>query len=187
MIRAVIDTRLLLRALIKPQGTVGPLLEGLRDASYLMLYSDALLGELADVLVRPRLSDKYGLTRDDIAVVLSLILLRGEMVISARRITACRDPFDNMVLEAAVAGQADVIVSGDDDLLSLDPFEGIPMRSPAAFLRMLKRHHPTQSRLTRRTARFGRWTSGTRGHLSRCGVRSACTAGGPACTIARPA
>ncbi|MCX6024879.1 MAG: hypothetical protein NTY23_01230 [Chloroflexi bacterium] len=90
MIRAVIDTSLLVRALIKPQGTVGPLLLGMRDASYLMLYSDALLGELADVLARPRLSGKYGLTRDDIATVLSLILLRGELVAPARRITACR-------------------------------------------------------------------------------------------------
>jgi predicted nucleic acid-binding protein len=37
----------------------------------------------------------------------------------------------------AVAGEADVIVSGDDDLLVLHPFAGIPILSPAAFLRML--------------------------------------------------
>jgi len=43
----------------------------------------------------------------------------------------------NMVLEAAVAGQVDFIVSGDKDLLTLSPFEGIPILSPAAFLRRL--------------------------------------------------
>jgi len=77
------------------------------------------------------------LTTEDIATVLSLILLRGEPVVPARRIGVCRDPNDNMVLEAAVAGQVDAIVSGDEDLLTLSPFEGIPVLSPAAFLRRL--------------------------------------------------
>lgn len=137
MIRAVIDTSILIRALIKPQGTVGPVLQGLRNADFQLLYSDPLLAELADVLARPRLRTKYGLTTEDVATVLSLILLRGEPIVPARRIEVCRDPTDNMVLEAAVAGQADAIVRGDKDLLTPNPFEGIPILSPAAFLRML--------------------------------------------------
>lgn len=137
MIRAVIDTSILIRALIKPRGTVGPILHALRDAEYQLVYSDPLLAELVDVLARPRLAKKYGVTTEDVATVLSLILLRGEPVLSARRIDACRDPKDNMVLEAAVAGQVDFIVSGDKDLLTLSPFEGIPILSPAAFLRRL--------------------------------------------------
>ena len=137
MIRAVIDTSILIRAIIKPRGTVGPILQGLRNADYQLVYSDPLLAELAEVLARPRLPAKYGLTTEDIATVLSLILLRGEPVVPARRIGVCRDPNDNMVLEAAVAGQVDAIVSGDEDLLALSPFEGIPVLSPAAFLRRL--------------------------------------------------
>jgi putative PIN family toxin of toxin-antitoxin system len=137
MIRAVIDTSILIRAIIKPRGTVGPILQGLRNADYQLVYSDPLLAELAEVLARPRLPAKYGLTTEDIATVLSLILLRGEPVVPARRIGVCRDPNDNMVLEAAVAGQVDAIVSGDEDLLTLSPFEGIPVLSPAAFLRRL--------------------------------------------------
>ena len=137
MIRAVIDTSILIRAVIKPRGTAGPILQGLRNADYQPVYSDPLLAELAEVLARPRLPAKYGLTTEDIATVLSLILLRGEPVVPARRIAVCRDPNDNMVLEAAVAGQVDAIVSGDEDLLTLSPFEGIPVLSPAAFLRRL--------------------------------------------------
>jgi predicted nucleic acid-binding protein len=57
-------------------------------------------------------------------------------VLSARRIDACRDPKDNMVLEAAVAGQVDSIVIGGKNLLNLSPFEGIPVLSPTAFLRV---------------------------------------------------
>jgi len=138
LIRAVVDTSILIRALIKPQGTVGPVLQGLRNADYQLLYSDPLLAELAEVLARPRLRAKYSLTTEDIATVLSLILPRGEPVVPARRIDVCRDPTDNMVLEAAVAGQADVVVSGDKDLLTLSPFEAIPILSPATFLRLLK-------------------------------------------------
>jgi len=137
MIRAVIDTSVLIRALIKPQGSVGPIIQGLRNADYQLVYSDPLLAELAEVLARPRLRAKYDLTTEDVATVLSLILLHGEPVVPARRIDVCRDPTDNMVLEAAVAGQADAIVSGDNDLLTLSSFERIPILSPAAFLRRI--------------------------------------------------
>ena len=138
MIRAVVDTSVRVRAVIKPQGTVGPILRQLRNGAYLLLYSDPLLTEMADVLTRPRLRAKYGLTSEDAATVLSLLLRRGQPVVRSRRIEACRDPGDNIVLEAAMEGKADVIVSGDDDLLALNPFEGIPIITPASFLRLLE-------------------------------------------------
>ncbi len=139
--RAVVDTNILVRALIKPQGTVGPVLRRLRDGAYRLLYAESLLAELVDVLGRPRIRNKYGITSDDVATVLTLIDLRGELVMPQRRITVCRDPKDNQVLEAAIAGRADVIVSGDDDLLVLNPFEGIPIVRPADFLAMLDQNH----------------------------------------------
>lgn len=135
--RAVIDTNILVRALIMPHGTVGPVLQRLRYAEYTLLYSQPLLEELTDVLNRPRIRDRYGLSEADITTVLRLILLRGEAVMPTTPITACRDPKDNKFLEVAVAGQADVLVSGDEDLLVLHPFESIPIISPAEFLRRL--------------------------------------------------
>jgi predicted nucleic acid-binding protein len=45
------------------------------------------------------------------------------------------DPADNRVLEAALAGAADVIVSGDHHLLDLEEWRGIPIQNPASFLR----------------------------------------------------
>jgi predicted nucleic acid-binding protein len=60
------------------------------------------------------------------------------VIIPNRRTAVCRDPKDNKVLEAAVAGGGDVIVSGDEDLLVLNPFEGIPIVGPAEFLAMLE-------------------------------------------------
>ena len=136
--RVVLDTNILVRALIKPLGTVSPIVHYLRDGRYTLLYSDSLLEELVDVLGRDRIRKKYHLGSHDIATILALILLRGIAVVPDEQIIVCRDPKDNQILEAAVAGKADVIVSGDDDLLVLNPFQGIPIIGPAAFLSMLE-------------------------------------------------
>ena len=135
--RVVVDTNILVRAVIRPHGTVGPVLLRLRHGEYTLLYARPLLEELVDVLNRPRIREKYRLTGQDIQAIVGLILLRGERVAPAERITACRDPKDDKFLEVAVAGKADVIVSGDQDLLVLHPFAGIPILPPAAFLQML--------------------------------------------------
>ena len=135
--RAVVDTNILVRALIMPHGTVGPVLQRLRTGGFTLLYSHSLLDELVDVLNRPRIGRKYGLDQDDIKTAWPLILLRGEAVTPTQSITACRDPKDNKFLEVAVTGRAEVLVSGDEDLLVLHPFEGIPIVTSADFLRRL--------------------------------------------------
>jgi predicted nucleic acid-binding protein len=61
------------------------------------------------------------------------IFLKAESGTIVERITACRDPTDDRFLEVAVNGGADVIVSGDRDLLVLSPFRGIPIITPIAF------------------------------------------------------
>jgi putative PIN family toxin of toxin-antitoxin system len=134
VIRAVVDTNILIRALIKPGGTVGPVLTHLRNGGYVLLYADPLLHELVATLALPRIRTKYQLDDDDVEAIVALILLRGEPVTPTRRIKACRDPKDDVLLEVAVAGRADSIVTGDDDLLVLHPFESIPIVGPAEFL-----------------------------------------------------
>jgi putative PIN family toxin of toxin-antitoxin system len=79
------------------------------------------------------------LTDQDIQTVVGLVLLRGEAVMVTEQIVACRDPKDDKFLEVAATGKADVVVSGDEDLLTLHPFAGIPIVVPSAFLRMLDR------------------------------------------------
>ncbi len=135
--RAVVDTNILVSALIRPQGAVGPMIVHLRRGDYTLLYNDATLEELVDVLNRPRIREKYGLNDADIRAVVALILLRGEFVVPEVTIRACRDPHDDKFLTVAVNGHADVIVSGDDDLRVLSPFQGIPVVSPRDFLEML--------------------------------------------------
>jgi putative PIN family toxin of toxin-antitoxin system len=135
--RAVVDTNILVRSIIKPQGSVGPVLQRLRRREYTLLLSRATLDELVDVLHRPRLRVKYSLTDSGLRAVIRLIVLRSELVRPNERAAVCRDPKDDMFLEVAAAGNADVIVSGDEDLLILDPYAGIPIVSPGRFLAML--------------------------------------------------
>ncbi|HYU34784.1 MAG TPA: putative toxin-antitoxin system toxin component, PIN family [Thermoanaerobaculia bacterium] len=136
--RAVIDTNILVRAMLKPTGSVGPVVDLLREDRYVFLYSEATLNELIDVLSRPRMVRRYGLTAAGVDALCALVILRGERIQPGRTITACRDPKDNKFLEVAVAGRADVIVTGDEDLEVLDPFEGIPLITPAKFLHLLR-------------------------------------------------
>ena len=137
MIRAVVDTSILVRAVIKPTGSVGPALQRLRRREYTLLISRATLDELADVLPGPRLRTKYQLSNRVLRATIRLIVLRSELIRPDRRIVACRDPRDDKFLEVAVSGRAQVIVSGDEDLLTLDPFERIPIVTPARFLARL--------------------------------------------------
>ena len=63
----------------------------------------------------------------------------AEIVQIDEQIAVCRDPKDDKFLERAVNGRADVIVSGDADLLTLGPFRGIPVLTPAAFVQGRRR------------------------------------------------
>lgn len=92
MIRAVIDTNILVRALLKPEGSVGPVVDALRDRRYVFLYSVATLNELIDVLGRPRIVRRYGVTAGEVEALCALVIRRGELVQPNRAITACRDP-----------------------------------------------------------------------------------------------
>jgi len=135
--RAVIDTGVLVSALIRRHGTTGEVLRALRDGRFTAVYSAEMLVEVIDVLSRSSFRTKYHVEPEDITALINLLRLRGEAVTPHRKIAACRDPKDDQFLEAAVAGKADCLVSGDADLLALTPFENIPIVRPAEFLARL--------------------------------------------------
>ena len=141
MIRAVVDTNILVSAVIKPSGRVGPVLQRLRRRECSLLISRATLDEFTQVIFRPHLRKKYGLTDRVLRSTIRLIGLRSELVHPGRRIAISRDPYDDKFLEVAVGGNADVVVSGDEDLLTLTEFEGIPIIPPSRFLATLEGTH----------------------------------------------
>ena len=135
--RVVLDTGVLVSGLIRPQGTTGEVLRALRAGRFTAVYTTHMLVEVIDVLGRPAFRSKYHIQPNDITALVNLIRLRAQLVIPGKTVTACRDPKDNKFLEAALAGEADVLATGDSDLLELHPFAGVEILRPAEFLARL--------------------------------------------------
>lgn len=135
--RAVVDTNILIRAVIRPKGTVGPIATRLREGAFVLIVSPPLFEELVEKLNLPRIRGKYHIDAQAIQDFVAELAASGELVTPSRHIGVCRDADDNMVLEAAVAGQANYIVTSDEDLLVLDPFEDIRIVTARMFLEAL--------------------------------------------------
>ena len=97
-----------------------------------MLCSMDTRAELEDVFLRPKFA-RY-VSHDDRVQYLSRILARMELIAVDISISACRDSRDDKFLELAVSGNADVLITGDADLLALHPFQGISILAPADYL-----------------------------------------------------
>ncbi len=93
-----------------------------------ILYSTESLTEFTRVLYRPKF-DRYILNKERQAY-LSKFTAVSEKIANSEAISACRDPHDDKFLEIAVNGNADLIVSGDEDLLVMKSFRGIDILSP---------------------------------------------------------
>jgi putative PIN family toxin of toxin-antitoxin system len=95
-----------------------------------LLKSEAVERELFQVLQRPRIARVAAPIQ---VTGLARLFADAEMVTITDDISGCRDPADDKFLSLAVSGGADLIVSGDEDLLVLNAFRGIPMLTPARF------------------------------------------------------
>ena len=103
--------------------------------------SDETEAELREVLLRPKFR-RYGATPDAVAAFVDGLVAAAQRVEPLERVAECRDPGDDRYLEAALAGAADVIVSGDPDLLVLGPWRGIEILTPAEFVRRFEPEEP---------------------------------------------
>jgi putative PIN family toxin of toxin-antitoxin system len=133
--RVVIDTNVFISAALKDRSPPSDAVH-LAAERELLLKSATTEQELFITLSRPRLAPLIPpLLQDWLADVLAA----AELVPITERIVACRDPKDDKFLELAVNGHADLIVSGDADLLTVNPFRGIPIITPAAFVESRRR------------------------------------------------
>ncbi|MBX3320904.1 MAG: putative toxin-antitoxin system toxin component, PIN family [Nitrospira sp.] len=130
--RVVLDTNTLISGVLLHGSVPG---QAVRKAitEDLILMSENSLFELADVLSRKKF-DRY-LRVEDREEFVRLVLRVTEMVPIVTAVHACRDKSDNRILEVAVNGNAALIVSGDQDLLMLNPFRGIPVLKPGEYAR----------------------------------------------------
>jgi putative PIN family toxin of toxin-antitoxin system len=128
----VVDTNVWVSALLNPRGFPARLLRAFLEGQFTPVVSRELLQELADVFSRPRLWRSFTrrLSRLDIQLALNVLRIyqwvaalllhtlsqAGHWVVLQGDSEGCRDPRDNMFLEAAVRGNARYLVSRDDDL-----------------------------------------------------------------------
>ncbi len=127
--RLVVDTNVFVSAAFKELSWPGMVVRW-ADKFGGLLKTPATEQEVFEVLQRPRIAEN---TLPLFATRLRQIFAAAELVTITERIAACRDSKDDKFLELAVNGRADLIVSGDADLLVLDTFRGIPIITPAAF------------------------------------------------------
>jgi putative PIN family toxin of toxin-antitoxin system len=129
--RIVVDTNVFVSAALKESSWPAETVRWIGRYGGL-LKSAATEQELLAVLRRPRFAGKLP---PWFVPELRRILDVAELVQIIERVALCRDREDDKFLELAINGRADVIVSGDGDLLALDQVQGIPIVSPAAFVR----------------------------------------------------
>jgi putative PIN family toxin of toxin-antitoxin system len=127
--RVVVDTNVFISAALKESSWPGAVVRWIGKFGGL-LKSTAAEQEIFDVLQRPRIARN---TVPLFTTRVREIFEAAELVVIIERIAACRDPKDDKFLELAVNGGADIMVSGDADLLVLARFRGIPIVTPAAF------------------------------------------------------
>ncbi|MBH0204137.1 MAG: putative toxin-antitoxin system toxin component, PIN family [Nitrospira sp.] len=139
--KVVFDTNVFVSAFIVP-GSRGEQALLLADRRKVALSTSVpILTETARVL-----REKFAQSEQDITAALKMIGRAAPIVRPVRKITILEDAPDKRILECAVTGEADLLVTGDDDLLKLKQFEGIPIVRLADFLRAVPPDDSSHSR-----------------------------------------
>jgi putative PIN family toxin of toxin-antitoxin system len=119
-VRVVFDTNIFVSALILPGSCAEQAVTRVIAGTDRLILSKPILDELLGVLARKFCHDREALAR--VAVWLGDL---AEWVHPTRRLNAATEEADNRILECALAGRAEIVVTGDKDLLHLGTFEGI--------------------------------------------------------------
>ena len=127
----VLDTNTLLSALFNENSTPGVALKKARETGTLLISAE-ISSEYFTVFARDKF-EKYVTLETRIAFIENIIT-NALIIEPVTKINVCRDSKDNKFLEVAFTAGATCIISGDQDLLILNPFKDIPIITPAAFL-----------------------------------------------------
>jgi len=127
--KVVIDTNIWISYLL------GSLLQGMDEKilskEIKVVVSDEMLKEISEVSSRPKFKNIF--TAKRIKELFSLLDSYAVVVSPSQKVNVCRDGKDNFLLEVALEGEADYLVTGDEDLLVLDPFHNTKIVKPKDF------------------------------------------------------
>jgi putative PIN family toxin of toxin-antitoxin system len=133
MPNVVLDANVIVSAALKVHSTSERAV-GLSRSRDTLFLSDPVLAEIGSVLRRPKILRAISSERVD--RILATLAAAAVMITPLERVRECRDQKDDKYLELALAADARVIVSGDTDLLVMNPWRGIRIISPAEYLRL---------------------------------------------------
>jgi putative PIN family toxin of toxin-antitoxin system len=128
-VKVVFDTNILVSALVFPQGRAEAALARIIEERDELILSRAILDELLGVLAR-----KFARDADELAHTALFLSELAHVAKPRRKLAVVRDDPDNRIIECAVAGRADAIVTGDRELLALREYQGIRIVSLSEFL-----------------------------------------------------
>src|ERR1700690_651890 len=131
----VVDPIVFVRAVLLPFSVPRQAVHKALDRGVL-LFSDATMTELEEVLTRAKFDQYSGLAER--MRFLGQLRSTAEFVSITQLVSECRDPKDDKFLEVALNGRADLIITGDADLLRMHPWRGIAILSPAHCLGTVK-------------------------------------------------
>ena len=136
--RLVLDTNTVVSGLLWDNEPSRLIDEGLQGRVELFT-SQALLLELGDVLPRRKLAQRVAASGLSVAQLVARYAVLAQSVLPADISRIATDPDDDQVLACALAARADLIVSGDADLLNLKAYQGMPIVTVAEVLMQLAR------------------------------------------------
>ena len=132
MIKVVPDTNVIISAVFwsgKPYRVISRGLKG----EYQLITSPEIIGEVAD-----KLRNKFGFPSDKVNEQVNILMALYHLVEPSAKVDVVRDKSDNKILECAVEGDAEFVVTGDLDLLAIKEFRGVKIVSAHDFLETRK-------------------------------------------------
>ncbi len=142
MIRAVLDTNILVSALItKKPSAPFQIYKAFTAQKFLLITSPSILAEVEDVINREKIIELHKRTSQERQIIIEQLLTLSYVTlekIKIEKIIIERDPKDDKFIYAALEGHAEYIITGDDDLLSQKAYENIKILSPNDFLEVLQ-------------------------------------------------
>ena len=144
MLKIVLDTNVLVSALINPHGKPAQILNYVFENKIRLFTSPSIIEELERVLSYPKLVKRHGLVKEELKEFVFDLLSIMSLVEEKETIEVImEDPSDNKYLSCAFNTKADFIVSGDVHLLNLKEYEGIPIITLAQLLEIMEREEKT--------------------------------------------
>ena len=137
MIRAVIDTNVLVSGIISEHGAPRQIVAAWHTRRFALLTSALIIAEVIRVLRYPHLQKSYHLSEDDILLVRDALLNDAVVLEDLYQVARSRDPQDDIFLACALEGQADYVVSGDAHLLEIKHYHGVQIVTPRHFVSLL--------------------------------------------------